>query len=311
MNSAKANSSFDSFINSESYQNLRTILESISSIALKVTEQIKPLDESMKSLKAMLPDYSDTFKHMQEVVRAIEDMISKQLDNPDSWLSYYNYFKALSNFFWVMPYKVTSNHIKELIKKENTEEEFDRFMLNYFTDSLLEELFCDIKSTLPSNHMILFEQCVGSFRNKEYALCSLGLYSIIDDVLSFYILNKGCVSRKGIFGPIVREMAERDDFGKNHTMDFILLMMDKNIDSLYESTDFNTKVSITKNKDTNRNYSVHGKYYSNKRESDLMLFNSLFWLLKLQSYLSKYKNSLAYEKKQFKYIGSSQKNATL
>lgn len=196
-----------------------------------------------------------------------------------------------------MPYKANSKQIKELIKEERSEEEFDGFMLDYFNDSLLKELFFDINNLLPDNQRILFGQCIDSFNREEYALCSLGLYSIIDDNLSFYLFNKGCTSRRGIFKPIVEEMVENEDFGKSHTMDFILLMMDKNIDNLFESISFDKNASIKKNKDTNRHTTIHGKYYSNKKESDLMLFNSLYWLLGLQNYLAKYESRLLYKKK--------------
>ena len=129
---------------------------------------------------------------------------------------------------------------------------------------------------LPENQKVLFKQCVNSFNREEYALTSLGLYSIIDDALSFYILDKGRTSRRGIFKPIVEVMVENEDFGNSHVIDYILLMINKNVDDLYEAICFNEETSVKKNKDTNRNTSMHGKYCSNKRESDLMLFNSLY-----------------------------------
>lgn len=156
--------------------------------------------------------------------------------------------------------------------------------------------FFDIEIMLSDNKKVIFNQCVNSFNREEYALCSLGLYSIIDDVLAFYLEDKGCVSRRGILKPIVDEIDNYEDFGKNQTTDFILLMMDKNVDDLYKNISFNEKVLVGKNKDTNRHVSMHGKYYSNKRESDLMLFNSLYWLLGLQNYLAKYKDKIKYNK---------------
>ena len=156
--------------------------------------------------------------------------------------------------------------------------------------------FFDIEIMLSDNKKVIFDQCINSFNREEYALCSLGLYSIIDDVLAFYLKDKGCVSRRGILKPIVDEIANNEDFGQNQTMDFILIMMDKNVDGLYKNISFNEEVMVGKNKDTNRHVSMHGKYYSNKRESDLMLFNSLYWLLGLQNYLARYKDKIKYNK---------------
>lgn len=149
---------------------------------------------------------------------------------------------------------------------------------------------------LSDNKKVIFDQCVNSFNREEYALCSLGLYSIIDDFLAFYLKDKGCVSRRGILKPIVDEIANNEDFGQNQTMNLILLMMDNNVDDLYKNISFNGKVVVGKNKDTNRHVSMQGKNYSNKRESDLMLFNSLYWLLGLQNYLAKYKDKIKYNK---------------
>ena len=292
---------YKDFINSDAYQNIRKIVDTLNSMTLNVVEQMKPLNDALNSLKDSLPDFSRIYKPMLETAKRIGEIVAKELDNPDSSLSYYQYFETLSDFFWVMPYKVTSKQIKELIKDEHTEEEFDRFMLDYFTEPLLKELFFDIEKMLPENQKVLFSQCVNSFNREEYALCSLGLYSIIDDTLSFYILDKGCTSRRGIFKPIVEVMVENEDFGNSHAMDYILLMMDKNVNDLYININFKGNISFNKNKDTNRQTSMHGKYCSNKRESDLMLFNSLYWLLGLQRYLAKYENRLV-RKKVFELI---------
>lgn len=287
---------YKEFTNSEAYQNIRKTVEALSSITLNVAEQIKPLNDALNRLKDSLPDFSSIYKPILEMAKRMGEIVAKELENPESQLSYYRYFEALSNFFWVMPYKIDSNQIKDLTKEEHSEEEFDKFMLNYFTNSLLKELFFDIGKMLSNNKKVIFDQCVNSFNREEYALCSLGLYSIIDDVLAFYLKDKGCVSRRGVLKPIVDEIDNNEDFGQNQTMDFILLMMDKNIDDLYKNISFNEKVLVGKNKDTNRHISMHGKYYSNKRESDLMLFNSLYWLLGLQNYLAKYKDKIEYNK---------------
>ena len=141
MNELNTKEFYKDFVNSEAYQNIRKIVDTLNSMTLNVVEQMKPLNDALNSLKATLPDFSSIYKPMLETAKRIGEIVAKELDNPDSSLSYYRYFEALSDFFWVMTYKVTSKQIKELIKEEHTEEEFDRFMLDYFNDSLLKELF--------------------------------------------------------------------------------------------------------------------------------------------------------------------------
>ena len=287
---------FKTFINSDAYKEFSETIKKINAMTLSIMEQTKPLTDALNAYKASLPNFNDYLNPMYEAAKQFSEVISKQLDNPDSALSYYQYFESLSNFFWVMPYKITSKQIKDLIKGKRTEEEFDSFMLEYFNDSILENLFKDIAKRLPEKQNILLAQCINSFKNQDYALCSLGLYSVIEDVTSFYLKDKGCVTRKGLFNPIVEVMMEKDSLGDMDAMDFILLMMDKNIDILYENTRFENDVSINRHKDTNRHATAHGKYYSNRKESDLMLFNSLYWLLGLQDYLNTYEGRLERDK---------------
>jgi len=295
------NFNIEAFVNSEGYKSLSAALKELNSITLGIVEKIKPLTDSLSSYRATLPDFSSFYNPIRDAAKQFSETITKQLENPESVLSYFKYFEALSNFFWVMPYKITPEQIHELIKENHTEKEFDAFMLKHFSDSLLNELFKEIEIALPKRHVVLFKQCIRSFNRKDYAICSIGLYSIIDDLTSYYVKDKDCTSRIGLFKPIVNDVMERDYSCEFEMMDFVLLMMDRNIDDLYARIVFTEKTNVPKNKDTNRNTSVHGKYCSNKRESDLMLFNSIYWLLGLQTYLSNYKNKLK-KKKIFKLI---------
>lgn len=293
------------FMDSKSIDEFRNAINQLFSAVSTVIKEIKPfndMNDSFRSLISSFPSCSENFESLNTIAKAIGEIVSKELDNPNSELSYYGYFKILSDYFWVFPYKISPTQIKELTKEGKSEKEFDDFMLEYFNKDVLDNLFLEITNRLPANHKLLFKQCIESFYRKEYALCSLGLYSVIDDLLSFYLFDKGCVARRGIFEPIIRELDEKELFGKNLTLDFILLMMDKNIDSLFGPIDFNKDIYINKNKDTNRNTSVHGKYYSNKKESNLMLLNSLYWLLVLQDYLKDYKDKLCFKSKKFYMI---------
>ena len=286
----------NNFVNSEAFKQFDETIKTISSATLQITEGLKPFSDALKSYKATLPDFSQFIKPIQEIALQISKSISKQLENPDSALSYYQYFKLLSDCFWVMPYMITSQEMQKLIVAKYTEEELDKFMITYFSDTLLESLIFDIKTNLSERQNILFTQCINAFKNADYAICGLGLYSLIEDITSFYVFDKGCVTRKGLFKPIVNEMMEKDGLDDLGTMDFILLMIDKNIDVLYEPMSFEKDIQINRHKDTNRNTSLHGKYFSNKKESDLMLLNTMYWLLGLKKYLGGYEGKLVYKK---------------
>lgn len=310
MTDFRKNEYTSTFMDSKSIDEFRNTINQLFSAVSTVVKEIKPLSEIKDSFRALilsLPNYSENVESLKTIAKTIGEIVSKELDNLNSELSYYGYFKILSDYFWVFPYKITPAQIKELTKEGKSEKEFDRFMLEHFSKDVLNDLFLEITNHLPANQKTLFKQCVDSFYRNEYTLCSLGLYSIIDDLLSFYLFNKGCVARGGIFKPIIRELDEKELFGKNLTLDFVLLMMDKNINSLFGPIDFNKKIYISKNKDTNRNTSVHGKYYSNKKESDLMLLNSLYWLLVLQDYLKDYKDKLCFKRKKFYLISEESK----
>lgn len=70
------------------------------------------------------------------------------------------------------------------------------------------------------------------------------------------------------------------------------MMVNSNINLLYEQIEFNNKISINTNKKSRRNPISHGKSYSYKKIDTIMLLNTMYYLLVIQNELKGYKNSL-------------------
>lgn len=72
------------------------------------------------------------------------------------------------------------------------------------------------------------------------------------------------------------------------------MMLSEKLNRLYSDTDFNNQVKPNNRKEISRHSSIHRKYYSNKRESALMLLNTIFYLLKVISNFKQFKDKLKY-----------------
>lgn len=79
--------------------------------------------------------------------------------------------------------------------------------------------------------------------------------------------------------------------------DFVLLMMNENIKIIYDNVDFTSGCNVQNKKGVSRNASSHGKLYSNKKESNLMLLNSLYYLKIIENCFKQYKDKLSFNKK--------------
>lgn len=129
-------------------------------------------------------------------------------------------------------------------------------------------------------------------------LVNAGLILMIDNLLTFYLINKGCLSRIGIFETILEEMEENEN---DTYLSFILLMLNNNINLLYKDVEFNDRIKIETNKKSRRNPTSHGRYYTNKKIDAIMLMNTIFYLLVVQNKLKKYRNRI-YKDKQKKFV---------
>lgn len=87
----------------------------------------------------------------------------------------------------------------------------------------MNQLFLKLEASIPRKHKIMLKQIKIAFESKSFALANDGLMSIIDDQLSFYIYDKECQKRLGIFEPIIKQL-EKEDIDS----DVLLIMMTNN-----------------------------------------------------------------------------------
>ena len=186
---------------------------------------------------------------------------------------------------------IQTEELKKILAEAKTEEDFDTKMIEHFTPSILKLLKEDVKKLIQNNHLEMFEQRFKAFKNNLYSLCNLGLLSIIDNELSFFLQNKGRVNRKGILTPIV-ESIKKQSGGPVYIEEFILFMVDKNINNLFRDSSFDEAIDLKNNKAIYRHLSIHGVYYCNKKEASLMLMNTLIYLLLVKNHFKEYENKV-------------------
>lgn len=261
----------------------------------KLMNEISQIAEMQKQLVSTLADAMS--KSIIPALKLIAISLEDAKNNPDSLLNWMNYYEKLSNFFWIMPYKITTEELREILANAKTEKEFDKLINRYFNISKVKSLINDIRMMLPNNNQRkIFNQIVTAYENKAYALASIGIITIIDNSLSYYLIDKGCTSRLRLFEPIIKDLELKKS---NSEFSFIVMMINSNINLLYEQIEFNKKISIKTNKKARRNPISHGKSYSYKKIDTIMLMNTLYYLLVIQSKLKQYKNSLYRKKKEF------------
>lgn len=216
-------------------------------------------------------------------------------EDPNSIDNWYHYYDKMSEFFWVIPYKMEAKELHRILSITMIEKDFDNYIIKYFNKDIVNSLIIDIKSMLKRKEdIMLFKQIITAYNNKCYALSNLGLISIIDNLLSYYLLNKGCNVRLKMFEPIIDELYKMTNISDDFI--FVVMMVNSNINLLYENLQFNGKVKIYTNKKVRRHSVAHGKLYSNKKIDCIMLLNTVYYLLIIQYRLNEYKDSLCHRK---------------
>lgn len=288
-------------------EQLKKLAEITRPIVDNFNKTIKPFQEIAKSIRESmilstksLQPLIDINKKLAVSMQPFIDDMERARTNPDSYISWFDYYKVLSKCYWVYPYGVTTEELKELTANGISEEQFDEYMCKHFSDDLINKIKGETIALLANKHKDIYEQSVNALLCGSYALCNLGFISIIDDLTSFYLFNKGFPGRYGIFEPIVDDFNEIDlnEFTTKH---YILMMVNENIKNLYKSHDFNDEIKIDNNKDINRQTSMHGKYYSNSKPSSLMLINTIYYLNIVNQYFKKYKDRICWNKKEKKF----------
>lgn len=288
-------------------EQLKKLAEITRPIVDKFNKTLKPLQEATKSIRESMILSSKSLQPLIDINKKLTismqpfiDAMERARTNPDSHISWFDYYKVLSKCYWVYPYGVTTEELKELTSNDVSEEQFDGYMDRHFSEDLINNIKDETLKFLTKKHKVVYEQSVNALLCGSYALCNLGFISIIDDLTSFYLLNKGFPSRYGIFEPIVDDFNEIDlaDFTTKH---YLLMMVNENIKTLYKNYNFNDEIKIDNHKDINRQTSMHGKYYSNSRPSSLMLINTIYYLNIVNQYFEKYKDRICWNKNAKKF----------
>jgi len=280
----------------------------MSVVTSSLSGVISQIAETQKQFISSVADAMN--RNVVPALKALSDSLEEARNNPDSVLSWMNYYDRLSEFFWIMPYKITTEELHEILQNVATEKEFDEYINRYFNKAKVDSLIADIREMLSNkSQRKIFDQIVTAYRSKSYALASIGITTMIDNSLSYYLIDKGCTSRIKLFEPIINDLDLKRD---NSDFSFIVMMVNSNINLLYEQIEFNNKISINTNKKSRRNPISHGKSYSYKKIDTIMLLNTLYYLLVIQNELKEYKSSILYRrnKKEF-YIATKEEKRNI
>lgn len=269
--------------------------KSIQEIMIMFAEITKPLVDSIIKLNNKTKSYLCEDDEDEDDDDEDEDELRKAKANPDSLENWCEYSKKLEMYYWTFPFEMKNEELKDILPNVNSEKEFDRFMLKYFSKDKILRLEKAISETLPCKHKGMFKQIMNSFYTKSYAIANLGITAILDDLCTYFLEDKGRCSRKNLFLPIIEKVEKT-------TIDIFevipLLIINANINVLYENIDFGKRISILTNKTARRNLGQHGKKFSNKRIDTLMLLNTMYYMLVVIKKFSKYKNKVIYVKNQ-------------
>ena len=271
-----------------SVEMIEKIAKPLVEIVVKMTEAIKPVVDLVIDMQVK---YAPFFKELGEA-------LDKAKKNPDSAINWFNYSEKLSEYIWTVPYQMDSRQLKYIFEKVDSESNFDSYMGRYYTKARIERLFSEIKIMLPNVHKTLFNQIELSFYDKRYSLSIIGIMSIIDELCSYFLFDKGVSARQNLFKPIIEDIDSKDGI----TLYLLnIMILSNNINTIYENIDFNNKIEIKTNKKARRNPCQHGRSYSNRKIDAIMLLNTIYNLLIAQKVGLKYKDKLKYKsnKKEF------------
>lgn len=264
------------------------VINPMQELMRKLSEIMRPLVDTITS---QIPKYTPYFKELAEA-------IEKAKKNPDSLINWYQYSKKLSEYLWTIPFDIDSKELKDIFEKINSEEEFDAYMIKYFTKEKIDNLFMSIENILPTKHKTIFKQIKKAFNDKLYSLSIVGIMSIIDELCSYFLIDKACSGRQNILEPVIKDLNKAR--AENFTILNLMILSD-NLNVIYESVEFNEKIKINTHKKARRNPSQHGRSFSNRKVDVIMLLNTMFNLLIVQKELKEYKNRV-YKKKGSFYI---------
>lgn len=278
-------------------ETMKPIVSMQSELISNIVKQMNPMQEIAKklseALKPITSQVIDSLPKMTSYFDELSKSLEKARENPDSLLNWIEYSEKLSEYIWTIPYDISSDELKSLTTIVNSEKEFDKYMLKYFDRAKLEKLFNELLFKIPYRHKTILKQIKNSFYQKDYALANTGILSVIDELCSQFLSDKGCLKRKDIMLPIVEII---DNTSDDNFEVIPILVLNDNINVIYETVDFNKRIKIKTNKKVRRNPSQHGKYFSNRKIDTIMLLNTVYYLLIVMDTYKQYVGKIIYVK---------------
>lgn len=273
--------------------NYKPVVEAVENLMVAISKMIERTDISKMINGAMLP-LMNVFKDLEE-----------NRKNPESIISYFDYMKKLSKYYWAFPYDIAGEELKGIFENVNTEKEFDQYIQKYFTKERTKQLFKDIEDKITEKE--IFKQIKFAFENECYALINNSVISIIDNELGYYIYDKTITKRKDVFKPIL-DIYKNVPINECNWFNVIILeMLNNNINVIFENIKFD-KIQISTEKKVRRHTSQHGKLFSNEKVDSLMLINTLYNIIFIKDYLEQYKDRLKLNKSKNEfYIAEQEK----
>lgn len=287
--------------------NYSEILKNISNKLELFVENINQIN--FDNIKKSLINLSNQIDKIYSSINSDTSVLNSLLqfiNDPDSYYNWVEYCEILNSYFWILPYKITTIELSSILKKVKTEKDFDKEISKFFTKEKINNLFNDIKNKLKRKYQLkFFNQIIEAYNKRLYGLCSVGIITIIDGMLSYYIKDKGCIKRLNMFMPIIEDL-ESANINEIGILPLIVRMVNNNINTIYETINFDN-IEIKTHKICRRNPIAHGRKYSYNKIDFIMLLNTLFYVVNLQDDLSIYKNYLVYNSKEKIFIRNIKK----
>lgn len=267
---------------------------SIPNLLETINPMHKIIESIMDAIKPNVDYIASVIPHITPFFSGLSEVLEKIKNDPDNILNWLDYTDKLCEYIWTIPYQISSEELNMILTTVNSEKEFDTYMLKYFTKGRTEELFDEITIKTKLKHRKLMKQIRLSYFDGRLALANVGMLSIVDELCSSFLFNKGYGRRQNLLLPII----EKIDNTSNNPFEVLpITMLNKNLNTIYEDIDFNGRISIKTNKKVRRNPCQHGQSFSNRKIDSLMLLNTMYYLLIITENYKQYIGKIIFVKK--------------
>lgn len=232
------------------------------------------LKEYTKNISVLLQAFSiaisdiqiniiDTLKPLFEVLSSLGQLSDKDKAILDVLVEY-------NIVYWG---EINENKENEILKRN------DMFLNRLLYDD--NPLGFDYKNSEIIINKKVFKQCLDAYNSCKYELCSIGLFSIVDGMLSYYSDDKQCVKAKERIDK-VKSKIEQYKIVMPKSIQYITYTFVPISLKLFAKSDFNKKEPNL----INRHWTVHGRSNKeNTKEECLILFRVINALNQLHIFI--------------------------